>query len=337
VAQRHRHSQRQYCISVLHSSVAHKPELTKTPRLISTTIKNGQHGDQRKAQSKKFSYHIHEPNQKPTEREHMASSEGRVAGKVALITGAARGQGEAEARLFASEGAKVIVADVLDEQGEAVAADIGEAATFVHLDVSSESDWAHAAAVAADIGGASVLVNNAAILVPAAIENTSLEDYMKVISVNQIGTFLGMKAVFPQMKSKGGGSIVNISSIDGMQSKNGLISYTASKFAIRGMTKTAAIEWGRFGIRVNSVHPGGVNTLMGNPMNDPTAEKEPYQFQAINRIGRPEEIANAVLFLASDAASYVTGAELSVDGGWRAGLITPGLPGTEFTVEYGYS
>lgn len=264
-------------------------------------------------------------------------SNNRVAGKVAIITGAARGQGEAEARLFASEGAQVIVADVLDEQGQAVAADIGDAATFVHLDVSSESDWAAATAAAKDLGGASVLVNNAAILTPAAIEDTSLDDYLKVISVNQVGTFLGMKAVFEQMKSKGGGAIVNISSIDGMQSKNGLISYTASKFAIRGMTKTAAIEWGRYGIRVNSVHPGGVNTPMGNPMADPTAEKEPYQFQAINRIGKPEEIAAAVLFLASDEASYVTGAELSVDGGWRAGLITPGLPGTDFAVEYGYS
>jgi len=267
----------------------------------------------------------------------MASSEGRVAGKVAVITGAARGQGEAEARLFASEGAKVIVADVLDELGQAVAGDIGEAATFVHLDVSSQSDWEAAAGVAEDLGGASVLVNNAAILIPSAIEDTSLDDYMKVISVNQIGTFLGMKAVFAQMKAKRGGSIVNISSVDGLQSKNGLISYSASKFAIRGMTKTAAVEWGRFGIRVNSVHPGGVNTVMGNPMNDPVAEKEPYQFHAINRIGRPEEIATAVLFLASDEASYITGAELSVDGGWRAGMVTPGLPGTDFVVEYGYS
>lgn len=262
---------------------------------------------------------------------------GRLEGKVAVITGAARGQGEAEARIFAREGAQVVVADVLDDPGQAVAADIGDAATFVHLDVSSESDWANAAKVTADLGGATVLVNNAAILIPSAIEDTSLDSYMQVISVNQIGTFLGMKAVFEQMKMAGGGSIVNISSVDGLQSKNGLISYSASKFAIRGMTKTAAIEWGRFGIRVNSIHPGGVNTIMGNPTSDPAAEKEPYQFHAINRIGEPEEIANAALFLASDEASYVTGAELSVDGGWRAGLITPGLPGCEFTTAYGYA
>ena len=266
----------------------------------------------------------------------MAAAKGRLAGKTAIVTGAARGQGEAEARLFASEGAQVLIADVLDEPGEAVAKDIGDAATYVHLDVSSEADWASAVSQAESMGGVSVLVNNAAIMWPAAIEDTSLENYMKVINVNQVGTFLGMKAVFEQMKSKGGGAIVNISSIDGMQSKNGLISYSASKFAIRGMTKTAAIEWGRYGIRANSIHPGGVNTFMGNPTNDPSAEKEPYQFQAINRIGEPEEIANAALFLASDEASYITGAELSVDGGWRAGLITPGLPGTEFVVEYGY-
>lgn len=261
----------------------------------------------------------------------------RLEGKVAIVTGAARGQGEAEVRLFASEGASVIVADVLDEQGEKVADSIGKAATFAHLDVSSEEQWAAVAEKAQEFGGADILVNNAAIIRPAAIEDTSLEEYMQVVNVNQIGTFLGMKSVFEQMKDKGRGAIVNISSIDGMQSKNGLISYTASKFAIRGMTKTAAIEWGRFGIRVNSIHPGGVNTPMGNPMGDPAAEKEPYQFQAINRIGKPEEIANAALFLASDEASYVTGAELSVDGGWRAGLITPGLPGCEFTTPYGYA
>ncbi len=261
---------------------------------------------------------------------------GRLDGKVAVVTGAARGQGEAEARLFASEGAKVVLGDVLDHEGEQVAASIGDGARYVHLDVSSEDDWAAAVDVASGMGPLKALVNNAAILMPAAIEDTTLDDYMKVINVNQVGTFLGMKAVLEPMKMTGGGSIVNISSIDGMQSKNGLISYSASKWAIRGMTKTAAIEWGRFDIRVNSIHPGGVNTPMGNPTNDPRAEKEPYVFQAIPRIGEPIEIAYAALFLASDEASYVTGAELNVDGGWRAGLVTPGLPGTDFVVEYGY-
>ncbi|WP_420638131.1 glucose 1-dehydrogenase [Candidatus Poriferisocius sp.] len=262
---------------------------------------------------------------------------GRLDGKVAIITGAARGQGEAEARLFASEGAQVVLGDVLDDEGQQVAANIGDQARFVHLDVSREADWAAAVEVATGMGSLRALVNNAAILMPAAIEDTSLEDYMKVINVNQVGTFLGMKAVLEPMKTAGGGSIVNISSIDGQQSKNGLISYTASKSAIRGMTKTAAIEWGRFDIRVNSIHPGGVNTAMGNPTNDPRAEKEPYVYQPIPRIGEPIEIAYAALFLASDEASYVTGAELNVDGGWRAGAVTPGLPGTDHVIDYGYS
>src|SRR5687768_9164093 len=193
---------------------------------------------------------------------------GRVSGKVVIVTGAARGQGEAEARMFVAEGAKVLMGDVLDDQGKAAAESIGADARYVHLDVSSESDWAAAIAVALEWGGrVDGLVNNAAIIRPAAIEDTSLADYMSVINVNQVGTFLGMKSVIAPMKNVGGGSIVNISSIDGILSKNGLISYSASKFAIRGMTKTAALEWGRFGVRVNSVHPGGVNTVMGNPFD----------------------------------------------------------------------
>ena len=264
---------------------------------------------------------------------------GRFDEKVVIVTGAARGQGEAEARLFASQGAKVLLADVLDEQGEAVAADIGANARYVHLDVSDEGQWATAIAAAVEFGGGlDALVNNAAILRPAAIEDTSLEDYMSVINVNQVGCFLGMKAAMPAMRDSGGGSIVNISSIDGIGSKNGLISYTASKFAIRGMTKTAAMEWGRFGIRVNSVHPGGVNTVMGNPHAMPEVETVPYQNQAIQRIGQPDEIAAAVAFLASDEASYVTGTELVVDGGWLAGRLEPGLPGTNVALEgWGYN
>jgi 3alpha(or 20beta)-hydroxysteroid dehydrogenase len=255
---------------------------------------------------------------------------GRLQGKVAIVTGAARGQGEAEARLFAAEGATVVMGDVLDDLGHAVADDIGKAARYVHLDVGKPDDWAAAVELATSLGPYQVLVNNAAILRPASIEDTSLDDYLSVINVNQVGCFLGMKHALAPMRANGGGAIVNISSIDGIGSKNGLISYSASKFAVRGMTKTAAIEWGRFGIRVNSIHPGGVNTPMGNPINDPQLEKAPYQFQAIPRIGYPPEIAAAALFLASDEASYVTGTELVVDGGWLAGRLEPGLPGGGF-------
>jgi 3alpha(or 20beta)-hydroxysteroid dehydrogenase len=262
---------------------------------------------------------------------------GRLDGKVAIITGAARGQGEAEARLFASEGAQVVLGDVLDDLGQAVAADIGEAALYVHLDVSQDDDWANAVQIAESMGAFRVLVNNAAIIRPAAIEDTSIDDYMTVINVNQIGCFLGMKHALGPMRSHGGGAIVNISSVDGMKSQNGLVSYSASKWAVRGMTKTAAIEWGRFNIRVNSIHPGGVNTPMGNPINDPQLEKLPYQFQAIPRIGYPPEIAAAALFLASDEASYITGTELVVDGGWLAGRLEPGLPGGGFEASYGYN
>jgi 3alpha(or 20beta)-hydroxysteroid dehydrogenase len=262
---------------------------------------------------------------------------GRLEGKVAIVTGAARGQGEAEARLFAAEGAKVVLGDVLDDAGEAVAADIGDAARYVRLDVSNADDWARAVELATSMGPYQVLVNNAAIIRPAAIEDTTVEDYMAVINVNQIGCFLGMKHALAPMRANGGGAIVNISSVDGMKSQNGLVSYSASKFAVRGMTKTAAIEWGRFNIRVNSIHPGGVNTPMGNPMNDPAIEKVPFQYQAINRIGYPPEIATAALFLASDEASYITGTELLVDGGWLAGRLEPGLPGGGFDSGTGYN
>jgi len=263
----------------------------------------------------------------------------RLEGKVAIVTGAARGQGEAEARLFAREGAKVVLGDVLDEEGTAVAKDIGPGATYVHLDVSDEAQWAEAIDAAAAFGALNVLVNNAAIIRPKAIEDTSLADYLSVISVNQVGCFLGMRSAAAPMKAAGGGSIVNVSSIDGMRSTNGLVSYTASKFAIRGMTKTAALEFGHYGIRVNSVHPGGINTIMGNPMA--MAEETMntiYARQAIPRIGRPEEVANVVLFLASDEASFCTGSEYMVDGGWLAGHIEPGLPGSLMsTPGFGYN
>jgi len=262
---------------------------------------------------------------------------GRFDGRVVIVTGAARGQGEAEARLFAEEGATVVLADVLDDEGAAVAADIGAQATYAHLDVSDEASWAAVVATASGLGPLRALVNNAGIIRAAALEDMSLDDYLAVVHVNQVGCFLGMRTVVAPLRDNGGGAIVNISSIDGMRGSNGMIGYTASKWAIRGMTKAAATELGRYGIRVNSIHPGGVNTIMGNPMQDDETVNVPYAYQAIPRIGECDEIARAVAFLASDDASYVTGAELAVDGGTTCGRLEPGLPGSGFEGGYGYS
>ena len=253
---------------------------------------------------------------------------GRLDGKVALVTGAARGQGAAEARLFVREGARVLITDVLDAEGEALARELGAAARYCHLDVSREDQWSAAIAAAEAMGPLTVLVNNAAILLAKSIADTTLADYQRVIGINQVGCFLGIRAAIEPMKRAGGGAIVNVSSIDGMQSKNGLMAYSSSKWAIRGMTKCAAIELGRHGIRVNSVHPGGIDTPMGNPTGMPFEEMNAfYQHHAIPRVGKPEEVAYVALFLASDEASYCTGAEYLCDGGWNAGIYTDRLPG----------
>ena len=254
---------------------------------------------------------------------------GRLAGKVALITGAARGQGAAEARLFVQEGARVLITDVLDEAGEALARELGPAARYLHLDVSREDEWARAVAVAGELGPLNVLLNNAAVLFAASIADTRLADYQRVIGVNQVGCFLGIRAVMEPMKRAGGGSIINVSSIDGLQSKNGLMAYSSSKWAIRGITKCAAIELGRHGIRVNSIHPGGIDTPMGNPTAMALDEMNAwYANHPIPRVGRPEEVAWMAVFLASDEASYCTGTEYPVDGGWNAGLRVDRLPGS---------
>ncbi len=252
----------------------------------------------------------------------------RLNGKVCIVTGAARGMGEATARLFASEGAKVILTDVLEE-GQAVADDIGGAATFIKHDVTSEDDWAAVVAKAkADHGQIDVLVNNAGLVHFTAIEAFDPKDAEKILGVNTVGPMLGVKHVSPVMKAAGKGSVINISSVDGLRGCNGLTLYTASKWALRGLTKSLAYELGTSGIRVNSVHPGGVDTPMGNAQDLP-----PDQLNAafgrvpLQRIGQPEEIAQASLFLATDEASYVTGAEIAVDGGWGAGYFQPVLPG----------
>jgi 3alpha(or 20beta)-hydroxysteroid dehydrogenase len=242
---------------------------------------------------------------------------GRLDGKVAIITGAARGQGAAEARLFAAEGARVLVADVLDDEGKAVAAEIGDAAVYTHLDVTDEGQWADAVALAErTFGPVTVLVNNAGILLFQAVHKTELDDFDRILRVNVHGVFLGMKAVTPSMEKAGGGSIINISSTAGLQGLPYLAAYVASKWAVRGLTKSAAIDLGHKGIRVNSVHPGGIDT----PMVAGTSADAPfYKRLPVARMGSADESARAVLFLASDEASYIAGAELAVDGGATCG------------------
>ena len=257
---------------------------------------------------------------------------GRLDGKVALISGAARGMGQAEARLFAAEGAKVAVCDVIDGEGKAVAEEIGESAVYLHLDVTNEDDWAAAvAATTAAFGKLDVLVNNAGIAEGAPLAAMTLESYRRVIDVNQTGVFLGMRAVVEAMTAAGGGSIVNISSIDGMVGMNFVISYVASKWAVRGMTKTAAMELAQHGIRVNSIHPGFiVDTELGTEEGNDSAafhsliDEHSKKRAPMGRAGKPIEIARLALFLASDDSSYSTGSEFVADGGMIAVVPAPG-------------
>jgi 3alpha(or 20beta)-hydroxysteroid dehydrogenase len=246
---------------------------------------------------------------------------GCLDGRIAIVTGAARGQGAAAARLFVAEGARVVIGDVLDDLGKELAESLGAAATYRHLDVSSEDDWRAVVDEAVEtLGGVDVLVNNAGILRFAALPDMPLEDYMRVVNVNQVGTFLGMRAVSKPMIAAGRGSIVNISSVEGLAGMPYLTAYTSTKFAIRGMTKVAALELGPNGIRVNSVHPGMIETDMvkdaagGHDVDlSPAAKRIP-----LRRMGTSEDIAQVVLFLASDRSAYVTGAEVAADGGATA-------------------
>ena len=252
---------------------------------------------------------------------------GKLDGKVALVSGGARGQGEAEVREFVNEGAQVVFGDVLDDLGGKVAADIGGAAVYQHLDVSKADEWDSIVKTTIDrFDRIDVLVNNAGILRVRMLDGHTLDDYMEIINVNQVGCFLGMRAVAPQMKEQRSGSIINTSSTSGFVGTVGLVAYTASKFAVRGMTKVAAMELGHFGIRVNSVHPGGVATEMLNqPEFANVADNNVYAGQPIPRIGQPEEIAKLMVFLASDDASFSTGSEFIIDGGYMAGPLVPGL------------
>jgi 3alpha(or 20beta)-hydroxysteroid dehydrogenase len=246
----------------------------------------------------------------------------RLEGKVALISGGARGQGEAEARLFMAEGAKVVICDVREEEGAALAEVLGRNAHFQMLDVRSPEQWDRAVAIALErFDGLHILVNNAGIGAVGTLEGMDLEEHARIIDVNLNGVFYGMRCAKQALVASGGGSIINISSIDGLAGMLGMTSYVASKFAVTGMTKSAAIELGPLGIRVNSIHPGVIDTpMLGGPDSPARPRLERLmQLQPIRRMGLPEEVASVVLFLASDESSYVTGAAIPVDGGHLAG------------------
>ncbi|MDD3763432.1 MAG: glucose 1-dehydrogenase [Nevskiales bacterium] len=253
----------------------------------------------------------------------------RLKDKVAIITGGARGMGAATARLFVENGARVVIADVLDTEGAALADELGGAARFVHHDVTDEASWAGLLQLTtADIGPVDVLVNNAGVLLFKTITATEKSEFERVIGINLVGCFLGTRIVGTHMLANGRGSIVNISSVDGMKAANSLGAYCASKWGVRGFTKVAAMEFGHRGVRVNSVHPGGIDTAMGNPYQQGKAEvNQRYSMVPMQRVGEPEEVARTTLFLASDESSYLCGAEIAVDGGMLCGQYYVGFPG----------
>jgi 3alpha(or 20beta)-hydroxysteroid dehydrogenase len=262
---------------------------------------------------------------------------GRLDGKVALVTGAARGTGASIARLFASEGARVVIADVLDESAAAVAAELGDAARAVHLDVTSPEAWRDGVGeTVARFGRLDVLVNNAAVLHMASIADTRADDFLRVVRVNQLGTFLGIQAAIAPMREAGGGSIVNVASVDALRGQNGIVAYASSKWAVRGITRVAALELGRFGIRVNTVCPEAGSAFMVQPYMPPGVSVEQviprmqptlaYQkTRTLDELIR--DVAFAVLYLASDESRSCTGSDLVCEGGNTAGRWIKGGPG----------
>jgi 3alpha(or 20beta)-hydroxysteroid dehydrogenase len=250
---------------------------------------------------------------------------GKLDGRVALVTGGARGQGACEARLFVEEGASVVVADVLDDLGRELAAELGDRSRFVHLDVTSETGWTEAVDFAVEhFGHLDALVNNAGVGSGGLIQDTSPDEFWRVVRVNQVGVFLGMRASAPAIIDAGGGTIVNTASTAGLVGIAGTGAYTASKHAVIAMTRVAALELGSHRIRVNVVAPGGVDTPMNAAVADEmdvTAGSDPHAKLPLGRIGRPEEIAQLALFLTNDDSSYSTGAVHVADGGLLAGLI----------------
>ncbi|MBB4781558.1 glucose 1-dehydrogenase [Streptomyces rapamycinicus] len=249
----------------------------------------------------------------------------RFEGKVAIVTGGARGMGASHARGLAAEGARVAICDLLDDEGEALAAELPQA-RYCHLDVTGERRWQSVVRAVQDtLGPVDVLVNNAGIIHRGSVEEQSPEHFRQILDVNLVGAFLGMHTVLPGMRERGHGAVVNVSSATGMTGFAGSVGYVASKWGVRGMTKAAALDMAGTGVRVNSVHPGVIRTPMGE-----AASPDLFAHQPVPRIGEPEEVTRMVLFLASDDASYTTGGEFLIDGGQtighRAARRTPERP-----------
>lgn len=244
---------------------------------------------------------------------------GRLDGKVAIVTGGAMGQGAAIVRAYVAEGAQVVIGDVAKEQGQALADELGDRATFVALDVSDAASWAAALdATHTAYGPVTVLANNAGILRFGTVEEMPVDEVELLWRVNQLGCWLGMQAVVPDMRASGGGAIINASSTEGLGGMANTVAYGATKFAIRGMTKGASHELGKYNIRVNSVHPGMIDTPMTRVHGGDLAMEYGASKVPLRRVGHPEDVAPLYVFLGSDESSYINGAEIAIDGGVTA-------------------
>jgi 3alpha(or 20beta)-hydroxysteroid dehydrogenase len=252
------------------------------------------------------------------QEEEVVISMGRLDDRVALITGAARGMGAAFAQAVVAEGGRVVITDVLDTEGKELAADLGDRALYIHLDVRDYDEWQSAVAeTVRTFGGLDVLINNAGVVKSAPFEDHPVEDWKLVIDINLTGAFLGMRASVEHLIASGHGSIINVSSDAGLQGYHAITGYNASKFGLRGLTKSAALDLGKYNVRVNTVHPGLIRTPMLAGM------EFPQDHVAMHRMGEMDELAKLITFLASDDSSFSTGSEFIADGGESAGLARP--------------